>query len=212
MRSGVLKFAIVLSTSIVLATSAYAAEDACPGQKPVYTSRGLFAGCAPDSQPNAVRVYLHVDPGTESLSSGLAIALPQWWSHATRGLGRLEIVTDGKIDVVLFITNVSQVGGFYSAAGWSRAYVFVPQCAWGQGCWMPSADDFRLLVLHELAHHWCCYGPGSGTAVNDAWVGDHWMTCSWATDLMCSGGAGRRSAPYRHTFSDRELRAMGLLR
>jgi hypothetical protein len=160
----------------------------------------------PPPSPNVIRVYLDLDD-TIQLSPGEDPTA--WWHIATRGLGRLELV-QRDADIVLSVNDNPRTGfgGWYTRT--PHAVVYARECARQYGdnwyCAFISTDYFRLAVLHELGHHWCCYGlPGVDGS------GSHWK-CVTHNEIMCGEVPGGPTPPYPHVFSDRELRAMGMLR
>lgn len=169
-----------------------------------------------------IRIVI-ADTGTEPRSTEIS-ALPQWWTQATRGLSNITLVAGGApADWVLWVrgTTPSQYAGLH----WSNKQfleVYTRFCSddTPARCWHIPPAHFRMTVLHEIAHEWCCY---SGAGIS----GDGHWSCSALTEIMCVGPGETalvtyncrtpectelvESTPPPLVFSDRELRVMGLL-
>jgi hypothetical protein len=174
--------------------------------------------------PKNLRIRIVIaDTGTEPRSTEIS-ALPDWWRHATRGLSNITLVAGGApADWVLWVrgTTPSQYAGLH----WSNKQfleVYTRFCSddTPARCWHIPPAHFRMTVLHEIAHEWCCYsGPGIS--------GDGHWSCSALTEIMCVGPGEtalvtyncrtpectelEESTPPPLVFSDRELRVIGLL-
>lgn len=175
----------------------------------------------PRPAPDAAQLRVLVTSvGADALADEFRGQLPRAWQEATRGLGRLEIVTpsrraggpkdgaeDGSTewDVRLYAVAGAGVSNDVGRTAGSRAVVYEHDPQSRQG-WQ-NGEVIRVAVaLQELAHTWCCYGDGTFEG--------HWLTTAPAPGLMNQYWfVDPRGVPrFGLAFSDRELVAMRLLR
>jgi hypothetical protein len=164
--------------------------------------------CGPTTPPppagHRIKVYVDLGLGaaTHPLTADLKALLPQWWSAATRGRSTLEVTEENLgFDVALFVFVPEHYAGWYHGRWMWRDVWYQPAPVAVVHLFAGITQDrVRFAVLHELAHHWCCYGPGSNfLATRDI----HWSVCSKATEIVCNDRTP--VAQYSQTFSEREL-------
>jgi hypothetical protein len=151
-----------------------------------------------------------VDPRVKDLQ-----ALPEWWSQATRGLSSIVLVAESQ-DLTALVHAYDSPGDYYGLRNRESTDfdVWTRECdpANPSDCYPLRPSLFRMAVLHEIAHGWCCYGAGS--------VDGHWP-CAQGTEIMCAPPEGQRfetvcadqscsDVIVPLVFSDRELQELGL--
>jgi hypothetical protein len=152
-----------------------------------------------------------VDPRVKDLQ-----ALPEWWSHATRGLSSIVLVGESQ-DLTALVHAYDSPGDYYGLRDRESTDfdVWTRECnpSNPSECYPLRPSLFRMAVLHEIAHGWCCYGEGG--------LNGHWP-CAQGTEIMCAPPEGQRfetvcadqscsDVIVPLVFSDRELREIGLL-
>jgi hypothetical protein len=122
----------------------------------------------------------------EDTARQLASALPEAWTTATGGRGRVSVRTD-EADIHILVLNMPGL----STGGGRGITLRLPGARVGNA-------EVRVL-LHEIAHSLgCCFGEGAN-------AGGHWLLCDPTGEIMCERGTRA------DRFSDRELRALRLL-
>jgi hypothetical protein len=125
-------------------------------------------------------------PDGEETARQLAGALPEAWTLATGGRGRVSVRADDA-DIHILVLNMPGL----STGGGRGITLRLP------GTRVASAEV--RVMLHEIAHSLgCCFGDGAN-------AGGHWVACDPTGEIMCERGSRA------DRFSDRELRALRLL-
>ena len=163
-----------------------------------FLSVHLFVGDTGDAQERA---------RLSQLRDSLAGALPDAWSTATRGRGKLALRTDADIDVELDGTSGTSALTQHKLGGRVLSRTIAVHTV--EGGRRLSLPELMATTIHELGHIWCCFGPGtqdghwSDTPTGFSSVGMMYspMTCqiSPGHDPVCPS-----------VFSDRELATMAL--
>ena len=147
-------------------------------------------------------------PARDAMVARITATLENEWKLATRGLGALTLAPSSA-DIAVYVLPGRGTSVHATASdGTQRVLAYVV------GDLGPvSAENGVAVVLHELGHIWCCFGPEAG--------GDgHWLEKIpdpllqgvdrfglMTHPVTCLIGAGFESCPNR--FSERELRTMG---
>ena len=149
-------------------------------------------------------------PARDATVARISATIENEWKLATRGLGALTLVPSAA-DIAVYVlpgkgTSVHATAG----DGTQRVLTYVV------GDLGPiSGENGVAVVLHELGHIWCCFGPEAGSD-------GHWLEKipdpllqgvdrfgMMTHPVTCLVGRAFESCPNR--FSDRELRTMGFI-
>lgn len=138
----------------------------------------------------------------------ITATLQNEWKLATRGLGAVTLVSSSA-DIVVYVLPAKGTSLHQLAADGTQRVLVYARDEFGT----VSAENSVAVVLHELGHIWCCFGPGAGP--DGHWlekIPDPMLQGVDQYGLMthpvtCLVGRGFESCPNR--FSDRELRTMG---
>lgn len=142
------------------------------------------------------------------LRDAIAGALPNAWSAATGGRGKLALRTDADIDVELKGTSGTSALTQHKRGG-KVVYRTIRVHTIENGRRL-GLSELMSTTLHELGHIWCCYGPGA--------TGGHWDAGSsnfspvglMIAPMYCQRASGDDfTCP--NIFSERELTEMGLI-
>lgn len=176
------------------------AQLAAPSPSP--TDRPT-ASPAPTPQRSFL-VYV-TDGGVETHAPWVRFYLGSWWQDATAGRAGTLAITERPIpaDFTLIINPRSVIAtdvdierrSVPSGTYYGRGVVVVNTSIVIRRNTIVTQTfteaELRSTILHEIAHHWCCHGPGT--------VDSHWLDCP-DLGLMCSTGSGGRQK-----FSEREV-------
>jgi hypothetical protein len=195
----------------ILALAVLVTTSACGG---VASLRGVPT-IAPLISAAFLSVHLFVGDGGDAqerarlpqLRDAIAGALPNAWSVATRGRGKLALRTDGDIDVELDGTSGTSALTQHKLGGRVLSRTIAVHTV--EGSRRLTIPELMATTLHELGHIWCCFGPGTQdghwadtpSAFSSVGLMNSPMTCQVAagTDPVCPT-----------VFSDRELAELGL--
>ena len=149
-------------------------------------------------------------PARDATVARISATLENEWKLATRGLGALTLVPSAA-DIAVYVLPGKGTSVHATAEdGTQRVLTYVV------GDLGPiSAENGVAVVLHELGHIWCCFGPEAGSD-------GHWLEKLpdpllqgvdrfglMTHPVTCLVGRAFESCPNR--FSERELRTMGFV-
>lgn len=163
-----------------------------------FLSVHLVAGAASDAQERS---------RLPALRDTIAGALPDAWSKATNGRGKLTLRTEGDIEVELTGEAGTSALTQHKTNGKVTARTIAIHTL--EGNRHLSVPEIMTTALHELGHIWCCYGAGT---VDGHWTdapGEFSPVGLMTSPIRCQVDAG--GDPVCPTiFSDRELKEMKL--
>jgi hypothetical protein len=198
MRAVLLALALVMTTGCGGLSALRGLPTIGPLISASFLSVHLVAGDTPDAQERA---------RLPQLRDAIAGALPNAWSVATKGRGKLALRTDADIDVRLDGTPGTSALTQHTLAGRVVSRTIAVHTV--EGSRRLTVSELMATALHELGHIWCCFGPGTKDG--------HWSDSPtgfssvglMSSPMICQVAAGRD--PVCPTeFSDRELVELGL--